>query len=45
MDRVIVYEAINWEIVFAICNKSTADFCEFVKETEGRGVVRGKATQ
>ena len=26
------YEAINWEIVFAICKKSTADFCEFAKE-------------
>lgn len=30
------YEAINWEIVFAICKKSPADFCEFVKEIEGR---------
>ena len=39
------YEAINWEIVFAICNKSTADFCEFVKEIEGRGLVQGGETQ
>ena len=29
------YEAINWEIVFAICNKSLADFRQFVKEIEG----------
>ena len=34
------YESINWEIVFAICNKSTADFCEFAKEIEDRGLVR-----
>ncbi len=36
------YESINWEIVFAICNKSTADFCEFVKEIEGRDPVSGR---
>lgn len=36
------YEVINWEIVFAICNKSTADFCEFVKEIEGKGLIRGQ---
>ena len=36
------YEVINWEIVFAICNESTADFCEFVKEIEGKGLIRGQ---
>ena len=36
------YESINWEIVFAICNKSTADFCAFVKEIEGKGPVPGR---
>lgn len=30
------YEAINWEIVFAICKNSPADFREFVKEIESR---------
>lgn len=29
------YESINWEIVFAICNKSPDDFRQFVKEIEG----------
>ena len=37
------YETINWEIVFFICNKSTVDFREFVKEIESRGVVRGRS--
>ena len=39
------YEPINWEIVFSICNKSTVDFREFVKEIESRGVVRGRSTR
>ncbi len=26
------YGSINWEIVFAICNKSTTDFCQFARE-------------
>jgi len=31
------YEVINWEIVFAICQKSLADFRQFAKEiTENR---------
>ena len=30
------YESINWHIVFAICSKSTANFCRFVKEIEDK---------
>lgn len=29
------YESINWDIVFAICNKSPVDFRQFVNEIEG----------
>lgn len=28
------YDAINWEIVFAICNRSLADFSTFAKEID-----------
>ena len=29
------YESINWEVVFAVCRKSSADFNHFAKEIEG----------
>ncbi len=35
------YEAINWEIVFAICSKFLSDFQRFVAEVTSRQGLRG----